>query len=110
MVFDSWTAEGVGVAPLNVRALEVLALSAVAFLRSAVPPRLVSTVPPSVCVARVESGIVGWTVYSRAGSSFRLHCVKLGTGVQFCPSLYRDVSNTRTTLASRVAQLPRLAL
>ena len=37
VVFDSWTVEGVGVAPVEVRALEVLAPSAVAFSRSAVP-------------------------------------------------------------------------
>ena len=58
MVFDSWTAEGVGVGPLNVRALEVLAPFAVAFSRSAVPPRLVSSVP--LCVWLELS--VGWWV------------------------------------------------
>ena len=45
MAFDSWTVEGAGVAPLNVHALKVLAPSAVALSRSAVPPRLVSSVP-----------------------------------------------------------------
>ena len=38
MVFDDRAAEGEGVAPLNVRALEVLAPSAVAFSQSAFPP------------------------------------------------------------------------
>ena len=37
-VFDDRAVEGEGVAPLNVCALEVLAPSAVAFLRSALPP------------------------------------------------------------------------
>ena len=56
MVFDSWTAEGVGVAPVNVRALEVLAPFAVAFCGLPCP----TGVPyPSVCVARVECGLVG---------------------------------------------------
>ena len=48
MVFDSWTIEGAGVAPVNVQALEVLAPSAVALSRSAVPPQRVSSVP--VCM------------------------------------------------------------
>ena len=37
VVFDSWTVDGVGVAPVNVCALGVLAPSAVAFSQSAVP-------------------------------------------------------------------------
>ena len=48
VVFDAQAAEGTAVAPLNVRALQVLAYSAVAFSRSAVHPRLVPSVPRCV--------------------------------------------------------------
>ena len=45
MDFDSWTDEGASVAPVNVDAPEVLAPFTVASSRSAVPPRLMYSVP-----------------------------------------------------------------
>ena len=54
VVFDR-----VGVPLINVRALEVLAPSEVAFSRSAVPPRLVSSIPRCVWpVSGVVQGVV----------------------------------------------------
>ena len=55
MVLDSWMAERVGVAPVNLHALEVLGPFAVAFSRSAVPG-LVPSVP--LCAWLMLS--VGW--------------------------------------------------
>ena len=56
LFFDDQAVEGEGVAPLNVRALDVLAPCVVAFSRNALPPAIGAR-HPSVCVMKVLRGV-----------------------------------------------------
>ena len=102
VIVDIWAVERVGIAPLNVSALEVIAPSPVAFSQGAVPPRLVHS----------GLGVERWAGPCVPVPGPTLSPAEWGPG-QWCRIVlvYRwGAPNMCTTLASRVAQLSCPAL